>query len=156
MTRFCDLGKSLTYQLPGAIHQLYNGAGTTPAHGTGLVLVASPLLSLIKDQMDGLDKLGVKSHRITASSVGAGMLPKIFQDVRDGTCQIVYITPEQLAKENVQAEMVRLNSEGAFRLLAVDEVLTPHLTRSALVACGFGLLAVKHTPLCSACDVLTF
>ena len=86
-------GKSLTFQLPA----LMAGENTG-----GLTVVISPLQSLMKDQVDNLEKKG-----ITESVTINGLLDPIeraksFERVEDGSASILYISPESLRSKSVE------------------------------------------------------
>lgn len=95
-------GKSLTYQLSALIL-----GGTT--------LVVSPLIALMKDQVDGLDLLGVKATFLNSSLDLKEQRTRI-ERMREGDYEIVYAAPEGLeGRIGVALEGVDL------RLIAVDE-----------------------------------
>ena len=80
-------GKSITFQVPA----LMAGENTR-----GLTVVISPLQSLMKDQVDNLERSG-----ITDSVTINGMLDPIeraksFERVEDGSASLLYISPESL------------------------------------------------------------
>lgn len=86
-------GKSVTFQLPA----LMSGENVG-----GLTVVISPLQSLMKDQVDNLEKAG-----ITAAVTINGMLDpieraKAFERVGDGSASILYIAPESLRSPSVE------------------------------------------------------
>ena len=93
-------GKSITFQLPALM------AGET-AHG--LTVVISPLQSLMKDQVDNLEKKGLT----TAVTVN-GLLNPIeradaFRRIADGSANLLYISPEQLRSKTVESILLRRN-----------------------------------------------
>ncbi len=86
-------GKSLTFQLPALM------AGENSA---ALTVVISPLQSLMKDQVDNLEKAG-----ITAAVTINGLLDPIeraksFERVEDGSASILYISPESLRSRTIE------------------------------------------------------
>lgn len=86
-------GKSLTFQIPALI-----SAESTK----GLTVVISPLQSLMKDQVDNLEKAGI-SDAVTIN----GMLDPIeraksFERVEDGSASILYISPESLRSITIE------------------------------------------------------
>jgi ATP-dependent DNA helicase RecQ len=86
-------GKSLTYQLPA----LMRGESTR-----SLTVVISPLLSLMKDQVDNLD-----SKQITSSATINGLLDPIerrlvIENVKNGLVNILYIAPESLRSRTIE------------------------------------------------------
>jgi ATP-dependent DNA helicase RecQ len=75
-------GKSLTYQLPATLLP-----GTT--------VVVSPLIALMKDQVDALNRKGVSATYI-ASNLEAKEATRRFQGIRGGEYKLVYISPERV------------------------------------------------------------
>ncbi|CAK0791358.1 unnamed protein product [Prorocentrum cordatum] len=96
-------GKSLCFQLPAL--QL-----------DGLTLVVSPLIALMKDQVDQLRALGVGAQMV-ASSLDFHERAAAWQEVQDGTARVLYLAPEQLINEGTLAKLSQCN----IALLAVDE-----------------------------------
>ncbi|MFK8055224.1 MAG: ATP-dependent DNA helicase RecQ [Saprospiraceae bacterium] len=97
-------GKSLCYQLYSQL---------VP---TGLTLVVSPLIALMKDQVDDLRSRGISAARID-SSLEWEELRTIKDDIRSGEMRILYVAPERFNNENFR-ELV----EGVeISLFAVDE-----------------------------------
>lgn len=78
-------GKSICYQLPALITD-------------GLSLVISPLISLMKDQVDSLRENGINAGFIN-SSLASEEYRKILSDVKTGQIKILYISPERLENE---------------------------------------------------------
>ena len=96
-------GKSLCYQLPALRYD-------------GLTLVVSPLIALMKDQIDFLQGRGIAAARLDSTLSGA--------DVRDvtgrmeaGTLKLLYVAPERFNNERFLA----LLSRTPIALFAVDE-----------------------------------
>ncbi len=86
-------GKSITFQIPALM------SGET---SKGLTIVISPLQSLMKDQVDNLEKIG-----ITESVTINGLLDPIeraksFERVEDGSASILYISPESLRSKTIE------------------------------------------------------
>lgn len=96
-------GKSLCYQLPALLLD-------------GLTLVVSPLIALMKDQVDQLNALNIPAARLD-SSIDAEQLKSIYQGLDDGTIKLLYVAPERLANERFVARLKRLS----ISMLAVDE-----------------------------------
>lgn len=96
-------GKSLCYQLPALLLD-------------GLTLVVSPLIALMKDQVDVLRARGVAAARLD-SSLDAGEARAVLRDLREGRLRLLYLAPERLANERFLARLAGLN----IALLAVDE-----------------------------------
>ncbi|MFN2528393.1 MAG: ATP-dependent DNA helicase RecQ [Candidatus Baltobacteraceae bacterium] len=76
-------GKSLTYQLPALLL-----SGTT--------VVVSPLIALMKDQLDMLKELGVLQVVALNSTLSEDQEAAALQRIREGNIKIVFVTPEKL------------------------------------------------------------
>jgi len=96
-------GKSLCYQLP---------ALTMP----GLCLVISPLIALMKDQVDGLQANGIAAEFINSTLTRAA-IDKIQTDARLGKINILYAAPERLIMPEFQAFLKNIKVS----LIAIDE-----------------------------------
>src|SRR6476659_1792768 len=70
-------GKSLCYQLPALMLD-------------GVTLVISPLIALMKDQIDFLQSRGIAAARLD-SSLDAGGARDVYQKLRDGSLKILYV-----------------------------------------------------------------
>ncbi len=78
-------GKSLCYQLPGAML-----AGQT-------VIVVSPLIALMQDQVAQLTQMGIPSALLN-SSLAVGQQAQVIQKARAGEYRLLYLSPERLAR----------------------------------------------------------
>lgn len=96
-------GKSLCYQLPSLLLD-------------GLTVVVSPLIALMKDQVDALARRGVEAARLD-SSLGVVETRAAYEDIRSGRTKLLYVAPERLASER----LIRAVSGRGIALLAVDE-----------------------------------
>ena len=96
-------GKSLCYQLPALMLD-------------GLTVVVSPLIALMKDQVDALAALGIKAARMD-SSLSHEDIQSMWADIKSGHCKILYVSPERLQNER----FVQRLSQFQIALLAVDE-----------------------------------
>ncbi|WP_292520750.1 DNA helicase RecQ [Methanoculleus sp.] len=96
-------GKSLCYQLPALVFG-------------GLTVVVSPLIALMKDQVDSLRANGVPAATIN-SSLGYGERRIIERVILEGRIRILYVSPERA----VQPFFLSLLSQANVRLIAIDE-----------------------------------
>ncbi len=96
-------GKSLCFQLPTLLQD-------------GLTVVISPLISLMKDQVDALTQNGINAAYIN-SSLSYEEIDGIVQRVKNGDIQLLYIAPERLSVPNFQALLHTL----PIGLFAIDE-----------------------------------
>ncbi|MEZ4873299.1 MAG: RecQ family ATP-dependent DNA helicase [Bdellovibrionales bacterium] len=97
------MGKSLTYQLPSTILP-------------GLTLVISPLIALMKDQVDAARKKGLNAAFIN-SSLSAAEKRSAYKKLANGQIKLLYVTPERFRLEEFRQALL-LNDVS---LLAVDE-----------------------------------
>ncbi len=96
-------GKSLTYQLPALLL----------AH---LTLVISPLIALMKDQVEGLVEAGLPATYLN-SSLPTPEVNRRMRAVLEGQVKLLYIAPERLRHRDFTSALARLKVS----LLAVDE-----------------------------------
>lgn len=96
-------GKSICYQIPALMM-----SGTT--------IVISPLISLMKDQVDGLDSIGVPAAYINSSLTYAQVETRIRKAAR-GEYKLLYVAPERLESER----FLDLLGELTIPMVAVDE-----------------------------------
>ena len=105
-------GKSLCYQIPA----LMPTAATTESGRPSLTLVLSPLISLMKDQVDVLRSRGISATLIN-SSLSRRERENRYAAIGRGEYSLLYVTPERFRKR----EFVEAISQRDIRLLAVDE-----------------------------------
>ena len=96
-------GKSLCYQLPAISRD-------------GITIVISPLIALMKDQVDGLRELNLPATYINSSLPAAEQQSRIV-GMRGGEYKLIYIAPERLRSTSFMRTVRELN----VALLAVDE-----------------------------------
>ena len=99
-------GKSLCYQAPALL-------------GDGLALVVSPLISLMKDQVDALTANGVPAAFYN-SSLGPEERRHVARRVADGEVRLLYVSPERLAGDGSERFLSFLRSTRP-RYVAIDE-----------------------------------
>ena len=101
-------GKSLCYQTPAVVK-----ADREPG---SLAVVVSPLISLMKDQVDALRANGVAAACVN-SSLSASEQKRVARSIRDGELTLLYVAPERLVTE----KMLRFLDDTPLALFAVDE-----------------------------------
>ena len=85
----------------------------------GFALVVSPLISLMKDQVDGLRVDGVEAAYLNSTQTSAER-DSVLASLRDDRCRLLYVSPERLVGEGSQGFRRMLNGYGV-RFLAIDE-----------------------------------
>lgn len=98
-------GKSLCYQVPALARR-------------GLCVVVSPLVSLMKDQVDALRGRGVRATALK-TPMAAWEADEAQAAVRNGTLEIIYVAPERLSTRGFR-QLLQQAPEG-LSLIAVDE-----------------------------------
>ncbi|MCF6313530.1 MAG: RecQ family ATP-dependent DNA helicase [Verrucomicrobiales bacterium] len=98
-------GKSLCYQYPAVVRE--DGA---------LTVVVSPLIALMRDQVDALLQKGLAAGRLD-SSCSPEQREEVLQAVQQGDLALLYVSPEGLADE----ELLKLLCSVEVALVAVDE-----------------------------------
>lgn len=86
-------GKSITFQLPALIYG---------ESSRGLTVVISPLQSLMKDQVDNLEKAGITEAVTINGLLDPIERSKSFERVEDGSASILYISPESLRSKTIE------------------------------------------------------
>ena len=96
-------GKSICYQVPAIIND-------------GLTIVISPLISLMKDQVEALVQSGVRAAYLNSSLTPSQQMA-VFRNTISGKYKILYVSPERLVMDSFvdMAERVKIS------LIAVDE-----------------------------------
>ncbi|MEP7304753.1 MAG: DNA helicase RecQ [Acidobacteriota bacterium] len=103
-------GKSLCFQAPALVH---GGADQT----RGMAVVVSPLISLMKDQVDGLRVDGVGAAYLN-SSLQPHERDAVLASIRDDRCRLLYVSPERMV---VDGGLRRLLQQAGLRFVAIDE-----------------------------------
>jgi ATP-dependent DNA helicase RecQ len=86
-------GKSITFQVPA----LMGGA-----NAKGLTVIISPLQSLMKDQVDNLEKIGITEAVTINGLLDPIEREKSFERVEDGSASMLYISPESLRSQSIE------------------------------------------------------
>ncbi|MDO5779655.1 MAG: DNA helicase RecQ [Clostridium sp.] len=104
---FCILptggGKSICYQIPALLFK-------------GVTIVISPLIALMKDQVDNLKSNGINAEYIN-STQNLESIDNIMEMCRNGRVKLLYIAPERLENEFFKRKLRSLN----ISQLAIDE-----------------------------------
>src|SRR5690606_28657028 len=96
-------GKSVCYQIPALVRE-----GTT--------LVISPLISLMKDQVDALNEIGIPAAYIN-STLSLDEFRYTMERARAGAYKLLYVAPERFESDYFLQELVRMD----IPMVAVDE-----------------------------------
>jgi ATP-dependent DNA helicase RecQ len=96
-------GKSLCYQLPAMVTD-------------GLAIVISPLIALMKNQVDQMNAYGVNA-RFMNSTLSKGEITRLKKDCMNGNVKLLYVAPESLNKEETIEFLKKVNVS----FVAIDE-----------------------------------
>ena len=107
-------GKSLCYQIPSLMKE-------------GVAVVVSPLIALMKDQVDMLRDIGIAAAALN-STLSAEEIRDVYRDLHNGQLKLLYVAPERLVKPNT----LELLQSIPVSLFAVDEA---HCISVCLINC---------------------
>lgn len=96
-------GKSICYQIPALIFD-------------GITIVVSPLISLMQDQVDALNTLGISSIYIN-STLKPKEMKTVYMEISNGDHKIIYVTPERFENSEF-LDRIRLEK---ISQIAIDE-----------------------------------
>ena len=96
-------GKSICYQVPALLLE-------------GITIVISPLISLMKDQVDNINNLGIKSAYIN-SSLSSIEINNILNQAAQNEIKILYVAPERLESQAFLELIASINVS----MVAIDE-----------------------------------
>ncbi len=100
-------GKSLCYQLPASLKK-------------GIVVVISPLIALMEDQVRSL-----KSKNVSAIAIHSGLnkerIKQVYLELEKNIYNLLYLSPERLKSQDIRALIQRKANEGKLVAIAIDE-----------------------------------
>lgn len=96
-------GKSMCFQIPAVTME-------------GLCVVVSPLISLMKDQVDGLNANGIPAAYMNSTLTGGDQIT-IENEIMNGKTKLLYVSPERLLSSGFFSFLKRVN----LSLIAIDE-----------------------------------
>ncbi|MBN2893066.1 MAG: DNA helicase RecQ [Bacteroidales bacterium] len=96
-------GKSITFQIPAVLKK-------------GIAIVVSPLISLMKDQVESLRAVGISAAFLN-SSLSVDQQVAVENDIIDGKIKLLYVSPEKLVSESFIEFLKKLD----ISLFAIDE-----------------------------------
>jgi len=96
-------GKSLCFQLPALVR-------------SGVTVVISPLIALMRDQVRGLREAGVEAGALTSGNT-EDETNAVWDGLHNGTLKLLYMAPERLSSMGT----MRMLAEAGVSLIAVDE-----------------------------------
>lgn len=107
------MGKSICYQIPALIMARRQQAQSDPSP---LTLVISPLIALMKDQVDALNAKGISATFVNSSLQRHERIQR-YENIEQGQYDLLYVTPERFRKP----DFCKIIANRRIALLAVDE-----------------------------------
>ncbi|ABR30236.1 ATP-dependent DNA helicase, RecQ family [Thermosipho melanesiensis BI429] len=101
-------GKSLCYQLSGLLQP-------------GIIIVIDPIKSLMVDQVDNLEKLGINSCAYLNSDLERSKRDKILKKLEDGNYKFLFIAPERLQIKDFRKSLSALSEKTTIPFIVIDE-----------------------------------
>lgn len=104
-------GKSVMFQIPAIyLAEKYDK----------VTIVVSPLIGLMKDQVKGLEERGYTGARTLNSEITLSEKENILQEIEEGKCKILYLSPETLINNSL-LEYMFTEDEAKIGLIVIDE-----------------------------------
>ncbi|KAG8662853.1 hypothetical protein MANES_01G152300v8 [Manihot esculenta] len=102
-------GKSMCYQIPALAKP-------------GIVLVVSPLIALMENQVMALKEKGIAAEFLSSTQT-SHVKNKIHEDLDSGkpSTRLLYVTPELIATPGFTSKLTRIHARGSLKLIAIDE-----------------------------------
>ncbi|KAJ0040085.1 hypothetical protein Pint_28607 [Pistacia integerrima] len=102
-------GKSICYQIPALVKP-------------GIVLVVSPLIALMENQVMALKEKGIAAEFLSSTQT-LQVRNKIHEDLDSGkpSLRLLYVTPELIATSGFMSKLRKIHSRGLLNLIAIDE-----------------------------------
>ena len=104
-------GKSIVYFIATKLLRM---------QGNGITILISPLLSLMRNQLEAAEKVGLKA--LTINSNNQEEWKDVNEEILRGECDILIISPERLANDDFRNNVLRaISLDGGIGMLVVDE-----------------------------------
>ncbi|XP_009788316.1 ATP-dependent DNA helicase Q-like 3 [Nicotiana sylvestris] len=102
-------GKSMCYQIPALAKP-------------GIVLVVSPLIALMENQVSTLKEKGIPAEFLSSTQT-VQVKNKIYEDLESGkpAVRLLYVTPELIATSGFMSKLTKIHARGLLNLIAIDE-----------------------------------